>query len=158
MIRPPSNQKPYDDCYSRDPAFAPLPEKPTDEQIELRARQVRIAREQGDWSALVVEGVPPTVFTFKPLRGNVYRKLIDKGASGRIGGLELSQLAFRAALVDVSNLGIEHKIKFGLDETHDDLGPIASRDLADLIDSSDVRIIGELGGEILRRARDVSPK
>lgn len=159
MIRPPSAQKPYDDFWSGDPAFTQLPPDATPEQIQERKAAVLRARETGDWSALRIEGREPTKFVMKPLRGEFYRQLIDYVAIGRVGAGMSAHYAFRAGIVEIPEMpqwdGAPKKIRRTAIEG---LGEMAMSDVADYLDGIDLTIITELGGELIRRAREVSPK
>lgn len=155
MIRPPSLQNRRDDYFSGDPAFTQLPEDATDEQKVERRRLVTVARETGDWSAFRIEGQEPTQFVFKPLRGEVYRTLMDRVAADVIGAGIARSLAFRAAIVDIPNLPGMPKIK---PSSIDGLGEIATSAISDYLDSITPRIVTELGGVVLNRAGEVSPK
>lgn len=172
MLRPPSNQKPYDEFYSRDPAFVqPPPElaagveldaelvKAHKAEVAAHAERVRIARETGDYKPLLAGELRPTLFTMAPLSGDVFRKLCDLVTGGTIRGFALDQLALRCALVGVVNLD-DHTVERKL---HDnarlhELGAMATVDIPNLLDSIDRRIVGELGGLVMKKARGPDPK
>lgn len=153
MIRPPSNQNHYDMFWSGDPAFVQLDDNPTDAQKEEHTRKWRIARETGNYGGLLIEGMQPTRFVVRPLPGDCNRKLIDRMFAGRIGGLELNALVFRAALVDVVGFG-DFKVKM----VESEFGPIASHEITNALDESARGCVNELGIEILNRAAGVSGK
>lgn len=172
MLRPPSNQRPYDEFYSRDPAFVQLPDSEPLSKLEPEARAartrvvedheraIRIARETGDWKPLLAGEAEPTRFVMMPMSGDLFRKLGDLTLSDKLGGLELDQLVVRIALVDVVNLG---DTKVDRRRPHEnpafrELGKVASVDITNLLDSIDRRIIGELGGLVMTRARGPDPK
>ncbi len=154
IVRPPSLVRDYDDFYSGDPAIVQLAEDASDEDKKDHERKLEVARETGNWSGVVVEGAQPTKFTMKPLAGDVYRRMMDMYGSRAIGIGELASLAFRCACVGVTNLGdVDTK------RTKDDrLGQMAPVKLTNDLDAIDLGIVSELGGHVLRRARDVSPK
>lgn len=155
MIRPPSLQRTYDDFFSGDEA---LRRGATPEEKTEIARLIKVARETGDWRPLAVEGKQPTKFTFKPLSGDVYRTMVDMLTAREIGAAKMPQIAFRAAFSAVSNLGIDLDADQSKKVNHPKLGELASTQLTDLLDGCDVSIVTELGGEVLRRAQEVSPK
>lgn len=154
MIGTPSLLKPYDEYYSGDPAFAQAPPLASREQLAEHEHRVKVARETGDWSPLAVEGVQPTKFTMKPLRGQQYRRIVDDLLASRIGRGEANSLAFRCAVLEIVNFGA-FEMKFVETEKW---GKIASVDVSNAIDAIDLRIVTELGEEALRRAQDISPK
>ena len=90
MLRLPSNQRPYDAFYSRDPAFVQPPElaaggeldedvvKAHKTALEAHAERIRIARETGDWKPLLAgDELEPTRFTLQPISGDTFRKIAD---------------------------------------------------------------------------------
>lgn len=174
MIRPPSNQKTYDEFWSRDPAFIQPPSAPTfavdgDELADKAAREahlqalrdhqrlVRNARETGDWSALLAGAEQPTRFIMRPLPGTLFRVIVDLVMSERVGEAESNMLMVRAALVGVANLG-DVDVKLALDPAYPKLGKIATVDVPNLLDSVDPKIVAELAETIRDRCMGVSPK
>lgn len=154
-LRPPSNIRPYDDFFSGDPAIVQSPPDATKEQIADRAHRIQVARETGAWNEVVVDGREPTRFVMQPLRGNFYRTLMDEISAGRVGAGKASQIAFRAAVKGVVNLGDR---EVGDRVETDKFGSLAPVEFTDYLDSIDLSIVSELGGEALRRARDLAPK
>lgn len=170
MLRPPSNQRPYDAFYSRDPAFQQAPELAANELDEdlvkahkvalaAHADRIRIARETGDWRPLLVGELQPTLFTMQPMSGDTFRKIADLVTGGAIRAFALDQLALRCALVSVVNLG-DYTVERKLHENPrlHELGPIATIDIPNLLDAVDRRIVGELGGLVMTKARGPDPK
>jgi hypothetical protein len=155
MIRPPSNQKPYDLFFSGDEAIVQLPANATDEQKATHARLLKTARETGDWRPVLVEGKAPTKFVMKPMPGTVYRTLMDMVMLNEVGPSMVPQLAFRICITEITGLGIDFELKHVASSK---LGTLASTEVTDLLDGADLRIVTELGNEVLRRAREVSPK
>lgn len=153
-LRPPSNQSNRDDFWSRDPAFIQLPDNATEAQGAAHALKWRVARETGNFGELLVEGASPTKFVMRPIPGNIIRKLIDKCSAGQLGDLELAALAFRCALVEVSNFG-DTKIKHVNTE---DFGRIASQSIVDELDEVAKGAVNELGSEAIQRATGLSGK
>ncbi len=154
MIRPPSNIRQYDDFYSGDSAIVQI-EADADEAAKTeRARLITVARETGNWQPILVEGGNPTKFTMTLIKGDAYRRLIDMVTEDKIGVGQMSAMAFRASIDSISNLG-GFQVKRGNRELG---GNSAAVEVTDYLDSIDIRIVSELGGEALRRAREISPK
>ena len=83
MIRPPSNQKHYDEFWSEDEAFEQLPAEATAEARAAFGAKLTVAIETGDWSALRVAGASePTKFIMRQIPGESFGKLADLQASG----------------------------------------------------------------------------
>jgi hypothetical protein len=155
-LRPPSHQKHYDAFYSGDSAFEQPAAEATDAQKEAHARRVKIARETGNWAALLVPQGNPTKFVMRPIPGTLFRTLVDRFQAGKYGVLSLQQMLFRAALIEVVNLGDAHEPLTLV--TVEGLGPIAPVEIADKLDSIDPGIVRELGDDVFRRATVVAPK
>ncbi len=157
MLRPSSVQKPYDLFFSGDPALRQPPDLPSDataEQVtehakalEEHRRTVELARKTSDWTALIIPGQAPTRFGFRVIPSELRRRLFDRlgrtDAEGNASAsitLDWIQLAFRAALVDVTNLG-DVQVK----QVKHELGMLASPAITDVLDSIDPQIVNELG-------------
>jgi hypothetical protein len=153
MLRPPSIQRQYDEFYSRDPALLQPPPNATPKELEDHATKIRVARETGDWTALLVAGETPTKFVMRPLSGALFRRLSDRMIMRRIGPAELNAYAFRAALVEIP--GWPTKLER---EQVEDFGSLVAVDLVDELEHIDPRIVTELGAEVIRRARGPTPK
>lgn len=153
-LRPPSNLREYDDFYSGDPAIVQLADGATDDEKKEHARRLEVARETGDWSPILVDGQQPTKFVLKVLTGDVHRKLMDDYSGGRFGLSALMQVAFRIALKGVVNCG-DVTVNHQQDVRY---GKLAKADVTDALDAIDPAIVNELGGEVLRRAREPAPK
>lgn len=167
MIRPPSNQKPYDEYWSGDPAFVQPPQKPTDESDEARrkyvadlaehAAKLKRARQTGDWSPLLIEGQQPTKFVMQPIRGAQWRWLVDESTredEHRMGPAQFWSLMFRCACVSVKNLGVDLPDK---PVRHKDLGLIAPADIPNALDTIDAAIVTELADAAFARAQNLDP-
>jgi hypothetical protein len=156
MIRPPSLSKPYEDHFSKDPAFVQLADDATEDEVREHVRKWRTARETGDFSALRVSGGgEPTVFTLRPLGLEAFAALVDMTRSGS-GHNEVAVLAFRIALRGVSNFG-KADIKF---VHHKRFGQIATTEFLDksgLPAGVTLAIATELGGAAIERASQLSP-
>jgi hypothetical protein len=158
MIRPPSLQKHQDDFYSGDPAFIQLPGDATEAQRVEHAHRWKVARETGNYSALLVEGQHATKFTMQPIKRNDWRAFADRASlpfdsSRRIGNAVLPSLLFRMSVVSISGLDIEikrypHREWDGWD--------MASVDVIEMLDSIDPRIVTELGELAFTRMSDIS--
>lgn len=168
MIRPPSNQKTYDEFWSGDPAFRQAPPTPDTKDpavLEQHAkalaehkRLVKTARELGDWSSILVEGGEhPTKFQMRPIPGHIFRVILDLSNAEAIGPAETNMLILRAALVGVSNLG-DVEIRHAVDSAYPKLGMIATAEITNLLDAIDIGIVAELAGTVRDRFMGVSPK
>jgi hypothetical protein len=107
MIKPPSQQFEYTLIFSGDPSLnlpANTPENPT-----ARERALEVARETGQWEALVHPGEMPTLFHVKPLGGAVFDWLVSEARRRNASEAEMHVLALRLALTKVDGLG-EHKV------------------------------------------------
>ncbi len=153
-LRPPSNLRAYDDFYTGDPAIVALPPNASDDEKKDRENRIRVARETGDWSGVIVEGQRPTKFKMHIIGGDAYRTLMDEYSAKQIGLGKLTQLAFLLAVRDVTDLG-DTKVERKQTARY---GWIADVEIADALDAIDIGIVNELGGEALRRARELSPK
>ncbi len=105
MIKPPSLQNEYTLISSLDPALS-LPE---DE--EQRAHALSVAKETGNWSAILNGTDQPTVFTMRPLKGSEFDWWAGEVNRRGLVNSEASVLALRLALVKVDNFG-SHKVEF----------------------------------------------
>jgi hypothetical protein len=157
MIRPPSNQKPYDEFWSGDPAFVQPPEGDDEATVARRKEhfeKVRRARQTGDWCDLLIAGMTPTKFIMRPIRGDAMRWLHDhvniSDPVKALGDGVLLSLAFRAALVDIVNYGADFKMQY---EDHESLGTIAAAKIANDLDAVHISIVTELGAIALTRTR-----
>ena len=159
MIKPPSNQKPYEVFYTGDSAIISLPEEASDEQRKELARRIKRALQTGEWSDVIIPGEQPTRFSMKPLSGELAGELyamLRDARSERERYLVWS-LAFRLALVDVKNLPDAGEIDF---VTHHQFGRIATTaflDRAGLKGDVGAAIIQELGVHVFTRARGDDP-
>lgn len=147
--------------FSGDPAIVQLGDDATDDQRTDRVRQIDHARETGDWSAVVVGGLSPSKFTFRPLPGDVFaliQDMLSAGVGG--GGIGFNAalfLIFRLALVSVSDLG-DAVVRIVVDDTFPRLGPMADAAIVNKLNSWNPALVPELGVELLKRARGPSPK
>jgi len=161
MLRAPSNQKPYDTYWSGDPAFVQLGESPTDEAKKEHERVWDLARDTGDFSAVLADKrtlADATKYVMRLVPGHALRKLIDLKSEGKIGNAESSALAFRIALVDVVNFpGLTVKPEPHEDPAFASLGKMLTVDAANQVDAEDIRIIGELGALAYVKALGVRP-
>ena len=132
MIQVPTNIGNYTDCWAGDSALL------KDENL------VRIARETGDWSALIVEGQTPTRFTMRVIPGHVFRKIADSA----LGEVERLSMLFRASCTAISGL---EPFKFTTVKDRD-YGVLASVDVTDLLDSVNINIVNELGSAAMNRS------
>src|SRR5688572_26893296 len=151
-VRPPSNLKPYDDFWSGDSAFVQC-ETTDSESLTEHARRIRQARQTGDWNDLIVPGRSPTKFVMQPLKGEQIRWIRDRtevGEDRAMGDAVTLALAFRCALVEISNISFESKLTF---VDHRNLGKIADTPVTNMLDAHDPSIVSELGAAALMRHR-----
>jgi hypothetical protein len=157
MIKGPSNQKPYEAVWTGDGAFIQLPKDATEEQQEEHARKWEVARETNDYSALRLEGADdPTVFALRHLTADQLTYLHGATKAGTLTPVESTVLAFRAALLDVRNVG---KVKIGRIH-HKRLGEIATLDFFDkagIPAGMAVAVATQLGNLVVAKASP-SPK
>lgn len=162
MLRLPSLQNRYDEYWEGDPAFVQPPapaadsatpdeRKATDKLIADHARRVELARDTGDWRALLAGDEVPFKFVLRPLRGETYRKICDDAVYGRIGPAEHAALLVRCALVEFDGEPIKSL------EAHPRYGKIAPAEFTDRLDALDTRIVRDLATAIEKRARGVPP-
>lgn len=166
-IRPPSLQSQYDDFFSGDPALIPEPKLAADADEKAIAAyklacdeyltKLRVARETGDWTAILVGTEQPTKFVMKQISGDAYRGLLDMHRAEKVGPGKANQLAFRCAITKVVDSGLPEASTKVTAFNHPDLGKIASVAISDYFDSIDTRIVSELGGEAMRRV-SIGPK
>lgn len=163
-LRPPSLSKIYDEYYTGDPAFVQLPDDATAEQRKAYENQWRVARETGDYAALIVPGKMPTGFRMRVIPGELFRFTLDRSASGALGDARLNAQVLRTAIRGVSNLQDEdgNEIDVELqDHPHPEMrehGQIATTKIVSVLDALDVRIVAELGERLIMRATRIAPK
>jgi hypothetical protein len=147
VTRLPGNQHRYDVFWSGDPAFI----QGTDAE---HTRKLEIARETGDWSALLIQGLVPTKFVCRQIPGELKRRIMDRFSAGKIGGQELDALLVRLAVVDVVNLG-DFKLGFAAD---DDWGRLATHALPDVLDEHAPGAVADLAVQIFNRMMGLAGK
>lgn len=100
----PSLQGRFSFVYSRDAALQPRPSD--DAGAEKYDHALKVGRETGDWTMLVIPGATPTIFSFEiPKAGEPRRALADmvRGLlAERKGALAASRI-FRATVCEISN-------------------------------------------------------
>ena len=152
MLRLPSLQREYSYISAADDAIA-TPPKDADEATRAAfAHRLDVARRTGDYTDVLLEGRVPTKFLLRHIPGDTLRKLYDD--ANRLGHLEVASLAFRLALVDVSNLDglrVRH-------EDHERYGRIAAADVVSVLDSVSPEIVNEVGLYALKRSQGIDPK
>jgi hypothetical protein len=168
VFRSPSLQHRYDEFCSLDPAFLQAPSLPKDasadvtaavkKQREDHAHQVEVARETGNWTALLAGDAQPTKFVLRPLPGEVHRRIVDLAMSGAVGPTTTNHLYLRAALIDIVNFGDVTKVKLAVDPKYPELGPIATSDIPNALDALDLRIVNQIADVVFQRAENPSPK
>lgn len=157
MIRPPSLQKPQDEYYSGDPAFIQLPDDASDEQRKEHAHKWKVARETGNYAALLVEGQQATKFTMQPIKRNDWRVFVDRmvlpaDSPRHVGRAQASALLFRMSVVSISGADIEIK---RYPQREWDGWEMTDTKVVEYLDSIDPRIVTELGDVVLARMSDI---
>lgn len=150
MLRLPSLQKEFAFVYSGDDALVQPPE-----DAAARAdydHKLTVARETGDYSALLLEGRQPSQFILRPIPGDALRRLFD--GAGKLGNNTLASMSFRLAIVRVVDLaGVEVK-----HEVDKNLGRIATVGVVNALDSIDPAIVNEAGLHALVRSQGIPGK
>lgn len=172
--RTPSVQKAYEDCFLQDPALKQPPAAPgkdaTDEAkadfktaIEEYRRLVGVARDRGDWAALLAGETEPTFWRMQPLSPAQFQYirdlegLRDKHGDRRYSPETLATLAFRASLVGIRNFDTVEILRDA--EPTGDLGRLVSDDFWEGCHPlGALKIQMTLGFEVLRRASSLDPK
>lgn len=162
--RPPTLQRDFDLCFSGDPAFKQPPKlvgDPTDElraEIEQYVTRLRVAKETGNWSELLIEGQLPTRFVCRQVDRNVWRSIMDRvilpGDSPRhIGQVTMNALLFRLAVKEITGWDKFER----LPDANWDNWIMAPASLVTMLDEIDPRIVGEIGGDVFAKLRGVGP-
>lgn len=154
-VRKPSYQHEFDLFFSGDDAIAQLPGDASKEAQEEHARKLRVARETGDWSPILVAGKQVTRFKCRPIAGTRFRRYLDRVLAGAIGESESRGLLLRMALADVVNLPGTDGSPFNVDRVASEYGEIASTAIVDYLDSRDPAIVNELGLALFERQTDL---
>jgi len=146
MIKPPSIQSDYTLVYSGDPSLA----LPTGERE--REKALEVARETGQWAALIIDRESPTLFHVRPIFGRTLDWMISEIRRRQMSGAESAVLALKLGLRSVEGFG-DHRVDFEHVEGHQ----IATDKIIDAlyaIDGVGRDIVQELGGVVLARALD----
>lgn len=145
MLKTPSLLKDYAFIYSGDPALR-LP----DDEKE-REHALTVARETGNWSAILSGNEEPTVFHLAPLTGSQFDWLRGEVSRRGLVDVEQAALAVRLALRKVENFGT-HKVERAMEDGQ----RLATTAIIDAIyaeaGGQGRLVIIELFVEILRRA------
>lgn len=107
MIKPPSQQFPYTLVYSGDPALN-LPTDPDGDEARtklLRAKALEVARDTGDWTALIHTGEVPTLFTVRPITGALLDWMMSEARRRESTAAEVHVFALRVALTKIDGFG-----------------------------------------------------
>jgi hypothetical protein len=167
VIKPPSLIREYTWIWSRDPALNSPPPDASDEDKKEWERKLKIARETGQWDALISPGQSPTRFSLRLIPGDDWRKYIDEYRNQGVAAM--TALAVRLALRGVHDLtdtdGKEVKVKL---EPASGFGKIASPDIINALDAvwlaitevdpTAPNIVGEMANAISDRQNGPSPK
>lgn len=168
MIRPPSLVKQYDEYWSEDPAFEQAPAHPGDsasaEQLAAFKKaeaeyttKLFAAWDTGNWAPLRIEGGgEPTKFVMRPIPSSAGALLADMMQAQR-GENEVYTLAFRIALVGVSNLE-GAKVAPVNDERFGRIASLSWMDDVGITGAMGVRLLRELGSRAMSRASSLGPK
>ena len=157
----PSVQHAYTFIWSRDPALSaiePLADDATDVQREQhaeaevdRARKLEIARETGDYSALIVPGRTPVCYQLGHLSRNDRAWLDGEvGMSAELGRplglIERNDLLVRVALRSIDNF--KHKVK----RVKNRAGIwLSEPEIIDLIDAAQPTALAEIADTVWQR-------
>jgi hypothetical protein len=157
VIRLPSLQKPQDEFYSGDPAFIQLPDDVSESDRAEHARKWKVARESGNYSALIVEGQQATKFTMQPVNRTVWRAFVDRvlqpaDSTRRIGPITTPSLLFRLAICSVSGIDVQIKRR---PHREWDGWEMAEEEIVQVLDSTDPKIVTELGDLMFARMSDI---
>lgn len=169
IIRPPSQQKPWDVYCSKDSAFKQPPKPPADDAsdeeraeylvtIEKYRATLKACQQTGDWSSLLVEGGQPVKFTLGPVPGSVWRAIIDRSilpvdSHRRIGPVMLRSLLFRLSVKSIAGWDKFER----LPDPAWDNWTMAPASVAEQLDEIDPSIVGEIGDVILDRLQGGRP-
>jgi len=147
MIKPPSQQFEYTLIFSGDPSL----NLPSDRAA--RDKALEVARETGQWSAILHTGEVPTIFTVRPISGALLDWVISEGRRRDLSEAELHVLALRAALTKVEGFGDN---RVGTESAgHEGEFRVATMKIVDAlyaIDGIGRAVVQELGGIVWRRA------
>jgi hypothetical protein len=168
VIRPPSLIKQYDEYWSEDPAFEQAPKHPGDSASEEEIKSYKeadadyttrlfAAWDTGNWQSLRVQGGgEPTKFLMRPLPSEAGGVLADMRKAGS-GDNELHTLAFRIALLGISNLeGV--KVAPTDDERFGRIASLSWMTDVGLTGALGMRLINELGSRVIYKATTIGPK
>jgi hypothetical protein len=156
MIAAPSLQISYDDFWSGDDAILQPPTLPdampvAEKQKAMQAyvNALRVARETGDWQAILSARGEPTRFRFRQIAGDVARKLTDIARTGKAS--ETNALVFRCALLEIVGANGFPNFKTAVDRDYVSLGPIAPVAVTNLLDAVSPEIVNELAACVVSR-------
>jgi hypothetical protein len=156
MIAVPSLQNSYDDFWSGDDAILqpPASQETTPVAERQKAMQdyvvaIRVARETGDWNAIMSGRGEPTRFRFRQISGDVARKLTDIARTGKAS--ETNALVFRCALLEIVGAAGFPSFKTAVDRDYIALGPIAPVAVTNLLDAVSPEIVNELAACVVSR-------
>ena len=170
---PPTLARDYDLISSLDPALDAPERAGGEDETEWKERfdawndRLRIARENGDWSALLRDGMKPTLFRCRHVPGDKWA-MRDRVLAG-MGVDEYMGHVVRLAVVGVDNYRLDFKLKLvehtDLDKKPTGFGKVADPALvAELAAIRDAdgnpvgqHIVNELGALIIARQMGAPP-
>jgi hypothetical protein len=155
-LRVPSLHKDYETFFSGDPALTQLPKNASQEQADAYSEQLRVARETGDWSGLLVDGRVPTTFVMRVIPRKILWTLRDAARSGEFGEEMFAAWLFRASVRSIANFDEGQAFKFDLVDTK--YGAAFASDNVLAIDEFAPGVIRELAALAHARASDLAPK
>lgn len=169
MIRPPSAQRPWDTFYSLDSAIIQPPAIPDGElteeqQAEIKAAiadyraKIKVAKETGDWRAIVVDGQVPTKFTMAQVDRNVWRAVVDRmqlptNSHRYIGPAQASAVVFRLAVKAIAGWDAFERLPDPLWDNW----TMAPAKIVEQLDEIDQRIVAEIANDVFLRLQGVRP-
>jgi hypothetical protein len=155
-LRVPSLHKNYETHFSGDPALYQLPKNASQEEADAYSDRIRVARETGNWSSLIVEGRVPTTFVMRVIPQKILFTLRDAARAGEFGEEMFAAWLFRAAVRSISNFDEGQAYKFDIVDTK--YGKEFASDEVIRINEVAPGVIRELAAEAHTRASDLTPK
>jgi hypothetical protein len=156
VSRLPSLQKPRDFISVFDAAIAKPADDATDEERAAFHDRIRIARETGDYSDVLVPGARPVKFVLAPLRESQFLDLVD----ANLGDMTLHATAFRLACVSVVGFELEPGKPYQLPKRIEDdrFGAILPRSVIDDLGAGLRLHIRDAATDVVNRAAAMPPK
>lgn len=110
LSRRPSLQHAHDFISELDDAIARPAEDAPDSVRAAFAHQLEVARDTGDYSAVLKDGGQPSRITLRPIDPMVSRRLLDAHSAGDIGAAEMFAIVFCVAVEKVAGIDLPKPI------------------------------------------------